>query len=816
MIYMELIHNLALLIALTTLSGFVIQNRRKSKIENEIFQGLIFAVVASIGMFYPVLYSEGIFFDGRSVVISLCALFFGPVSASIVVVITLLLRTLQGGSGMVMGESVIIASALIGLFFHYTYFKKNHKVGLSDLFLMGISVHAVMVLLMFTLPDHIVNEVIVHFALSVMVIYPVSTMIIGKIISDNIERKDFISELKESELKFKNLAENTSIAIAMFQNDKWIYANPYSSVLTGYTNEELLRMNFWDFVHNDDVDKVKKIGEIRQKGNETDKSYEFKIVTKNGDIKTVWLTGSNTVYNGLPAGLITVIDITKRKEAEHKLQELRDIINRSSSVAFTWKNEPGWPVEYVSENVFSLTGYTAKEFTENEIEFAKIIHADDLNRVSEEVEQNINSSKTLDFKHKYYRIITKSGEIKWVSDSTTVINDKENLTVMLKGIIEDITEKKNIEDRLKQSEEKFRAIFDSITDGVDMRRISPEGLGEFIEINKAYCNLLGYTRNELSDLLPAEYLDPDIIDSMQYIIEELYNSKEIRLTAKQRKKTGEIVPVEIHCALFSLNGKDYFVSTSRDISERIEAEKIMRDVNFELEKLSTKLAESNKDLENFAYIVSHDLKEPLRMISSFVILLQQKYGKNLNEEALQYIRFAVEGSNKMNALIEGLLQFSRISTQGASFKNLKTQTIVEYVIEVYKSKLELSEGSVDIGILPDIVGDDAQISQLFQNLIGNAIKFTLKGVPPKIEISAEENSDEWIFKIKDNGIGIDDKHKDRIFDMFRRLHSTEKYEGTGIGLAFCKQIVKRHGGEIWVESEPEKGSAFIFTIKKNK
>ena len=234
----------------------------------------------------------------------------------------------------------------------------------------------------------------------------------------------------------------------------------------------------------------------------------------------------------------------------------------------------------------------------------------------------------------------------------------------------------------------------------------------------------------------------------------------------------------------------------------------------ELQKYKTKLEESNKQLENFAYIVSHDLKEPLRMVRGFIDLFEKKSKDKADEECKQYIQFIKDGAKRMDALIQSILDFSRINTQGAEFEIMNMNEAISGIIHLFDKELKNKNGSISSDVLPQITADKLQIVQLFQNLIGNSLKFIKEGVPPKIEISAEENSDEWIFKIKDNGIGIDDKHKDRIFDMFRRLHSTEKYEGTGIGLAFCKQIVKRHGGEIWFESEPEKGSTFIFTIKK--
>lgn len=807
----ELIHNLSLLIALTAVSGIVIQNKSRSKYRDAVEQGFLFGFVAIIGMYYPMPFSEGIFFDGRSVILSLCALFFGPAAAIISGGMSLVMRFFQGGSGIVMGSAVILTSSLTGLIFHYKIFRIKKDVSFVQLIAAGLTVHAIMVILMFSLPGESAFEVINSIALAVILLYPAATVILGIIIRENIRSRQYISELRESEEKFRNLAENTSIAIAIYQNDKWVYANPVSTEMTGFANEELLNMKFWDFVHPEDRDKVMQLGKARQAGKNPEKSYEFRIRTKDQKEKTVWLSGSSTTFNRKPAGLITVMDVTERKKAEAKLVELQDIIHRSRSVAFTWINKPGWPVQFVTDNVFELTGYSAEEFMTGTVSYESIIHQEDKEYVSYEVNKNSDDG-IKEFIHKGYRIITKSGAVKWISDFTSVIRDKEGNVLFYKGVIEDITDKKSAEEDLAESEEKFRAIFDNANDAIGLHKLTPDGISGYVDINRTACEILGYTKDELMKIDPLSIFPEGFEKNMAFLFEELLKTKQIKFVSEHITKDGSSFPVEIKGSLFELKGEPYFLSVARDISVMVEAEQIMRSVNKELDILTEELRRSNQDLENFAYIVSHDLQEPLRMVASFTQLLESKFGDSLNEEARKYIKFAVDGVIKMKSLINGLLNFSRITTQGDEFKNIDMNRAVESVVELFSSKLKELNGSVNISKLPEIKGDEVQIRQLFQNLIGNALKFRKEDVPPEIEISAEEINGEREFRIKDNGIGIDDKYKEMIFDMFKKVHSADKYEGTGIGLAFCKQIIKRHKGSIRVESVPGEGSTFIFRL----
>jgi signal transduction histidine kinase len=231
----------------------------------------------------------------------------------------------------------------------------------------------------------------------------------------------------------------------------------------------------------------------------------------------------------------------------------------------------------------------------------------------------------------------------------------------------------------------------------------------------------------------------------------------------------------------------------------------------ELEKSVTELARSNCDLQQFAYVASHDLQEPLRMVASYTQLLAKRYKGKLGEDADEFIAYVVQGANRMRALIQDLLIFSRIDRQGEQFEPTSAETLLGYALDNLKGAIDESKAVVTHDPLPTVMADERQFLRLLQNLLSNAIKFHGPEAP-RIHLSAERREKEWLFSVRDNGIGIDPHYSERIFVLFQRLHTNAEYPGTGIGLALCKKIVERHGGRIWMESQLGQGATFYFTL----
>lgn len=231
-------------------------------------------------------------------------------------------------------------------------------------------------------------------------------------------------------------------------------------------------------------------------------------------------------------------------------------------------------------------------------------------------------------------------------------------------------------------------------------------------------------------------------------------------------------------------------------------------------KQTAELTRSNTELEQFAYVASHDLQEPLRMITGYLGLLAKRYKGKLDQDADDFIGFAADGAKRMKVLIGDLLTYSRVGTRGKEFALTDCEAVVVGTLRALQPAIEESAATVTHDPLPTVMGDESQLLQLFQNLVGNAIKYR-DSKPPVVHLSCKQEGGSWLFSVRDNGIGIDPQYADRIFVIFQRLHTGEQYAGTGIGLAVCKKIVERHGGKIWVESEPGKGAAFHFTIPMN-
>ena len=274
-----------------------------------------------------------------------------------------------------------------------------------------------------------------------------------------------------------------------------------------------------------------------------------------------------------------------------------------------------------------------------------------------------------------------------------------------------------------------------------------------------------------------------------------------------RRKDGSGVTV---WATLNLLGEEKGQGIILEFRDRTAEKKTEQD----LVAKTADLVRSNRDLEQFAYVASHDLQEPLRMVTSYTQLLSRRYKGQLSSEADEFIGFAVDGAVRMQALINALLAYSRVDSRGRPLAVCDLNAVLDHALDNLKLALEESEASIVRGELPRVMGDPIQLMQLLQNLVGNAVKFRAKDRPPVVTVAAERAGDLWRIRVSDNGIGIDPQYFDRIFVIFQRLHTKEEYPGTGIGLAMCKRIVERHGGTIGVASAPGNGSTFTFTLRE--
>jgi len=369
-----------------------------------------------------------------------------------------------------------------------------------------------------------------------------------------------------------------------------------------------------------------------------------------------------------------------------------------------------------------------------------------------------------------------------------------------------ITERRRSDQALGESERRFRSIAETASDAIII--FDKDEIIFFW--NPAAKAIFGYEAGETRGKLLDSIITRQFSGALREEIERVVSAREMDqiekiIEAVGIRKNGTEFPLELSLATWRTQERVFFTIIARDITERKQAEKA-------LEQKAQELARSNAELEQFAYVASHDLQEPLRMIRSYLQLLERRYKEQLDSDANEFIWFAVDGATRMQTLINDLLAYSRVTTRARPFEPADCSTILDFVLTDLKVAIEESDAVVTHDPLPTIIADETQLKQLFQNLVGNGLKFHQEGARPEIHVGAERQGNWWTFSVHDNGIGIDHKYFEHVFAIFQRLHSRDEYPGTGIGLAVCKKIVERHGGRIWVESEPGQGSTFYFTI----
>ncbi|NTW97724.1 MAG: PAS domain S-box protein [Oscillochloris sp.] len=390
----------------------------------------------------------------------------------------------------------------------------------------------------------------------------------------------------------------------------------------------------------------------------------------------------------------------------------------------------------------------------------------------------------------------------FISDQVLTNEHGEGYALLTSSI--DITERKRAEESLQRSERALRTLYESMRDAF----VSVDMGGTIRQYNNSFKELIGYTDEEISrltyqDITPAQWHARE----SQIVQEQILPCGYSEVYEKEyRSKSGAIIPVELRTGLTrdEQGQPTHMWAMIRDITTRKRAEAALYQTMEELTR-------SNADLEQFAYVASHDLQEPLRGVIGMVQLLQQRYQGQIDARADQYIGLAVDSAMRMQALINDLLIFSRVQRRGQPFVPTAVATALDVALANLQVAIHESAALVTHDDLPTVQADPGQIIQLLQNLIGNAIKFH-DHAAPHIHVSAERRDDAWCFAVRDNGIGIASDYFERIFIIFQRLHPRQAYPGTGIGLALCKKIVERHGGQIWVDSHLGHGATFFFTI----
>ena len=384
--------------------------------------------------------------------------------------------------------------------------------------------------------------------------------------------------------------------------------------------------------------------------------------------------------------------------------------------------------------------------------------------------------------------------------SAAPVKDENGKQIGAVSIVTDISERKNSEKALAESEAHYRSLFKD--NNAPMLLIDPS-TGDIVDANQAAFQYYGYGEE---GLLKMKIFDISTLsrEKVKLVMSRILRGEEKRSDIRHRLANGEVRDVEVYSGPIFVSGRPLLYSIINDVSDRKRIEE-------ELKKRTSELARSNADLEQFAYVASHDLNEPLRMVTSYLQLLEKNYSHKLDDNALEYMHFAVDGAARMSTMIRDLLAYSRLETRDKSLITVRMDEVLVTVLNDLRVSIKDTGASVTYDVLPTVIADKSQMVLMLENLIGNAIKFHAERAP-QVHVSAHDDGGELVFTVEDNGIGIDSKQKGRLFQMFQRLNTRKEYKGTGMGLALARRVVELHGGRIWVESEIGKGSTFFFTI----
>jgi len=462
--------------------------------------------------------------------------------------------------------------------------------------------------------------------------------------------------------------------------------------------------------------------------------------------------------------------------------------------------------KYVNSQMRQITGYS--EYDMLGTNPLSLVLPEDRPRVASQMRRLLSTGESFVSE---YRIMTNSARVKWVIDNAC-LSDYQGGPAIIGNLI-DITARKEQDELRVREEEKYRDLCENTPNLIQCVDFS----GQLIYVNRAWRETLGFDNQNITSLSLFDFVPADCREQWVEFLQKVSTGDTLRdIESVVLNREGFRVPVEgAICCKLSGGKPVYAQGIFRDLTRQREEQTKAAAILSEAQEINKRLHQSNTELEEFAYIASHDLQEPLRKISSFGEILRMAISDKLDDDQRENLGYMIDGAKRMQSILDDLLSYSRITTAAKPHRYIDVNVVLDNL-----KKFELAELLAETGgqlavpkILPTVFADQTQIHQLFQNLIGNGMKFHRKGIVPSVMVSSTIVTNNMVkFAVEDNGIGIDPQYHEQIFLMFKRLHSAAAYKGTGIGLSICKKIVQRHGGEIGVKSELGKGSAFWFTL----
>lgn len=641
--------------------------------------------------------------------------------------------------------------------------------------------------------------------------------------------------LQKRELELGLFIDHTPAAIAIFDLDmrflrcsgRWLEDyRQQDNVLIGKTYYE---------VFPEDADRWQAVHARCLRG-EVEKCDGEPITQQDGTVE--WLKWEMHPWRnatGEIGGLIMSTEfITSQKELEQALRDsemrYQDLYENAPDMYVSVDSETSHIVQ-CNQTLSTTTGYAKEEMIGHPV--LDMYHPDCHDQAHAAFQMFVADGVVND---KELQLQCKDGRKLDVSLNVRAIRDENGNIVASRSSWRDITDRKQAERMVQAERRRFQRTFEQAAVGI--AHVGPDG--RWMRVNNRLCDIVGYTREELLEKTFQDITHPDDLDKDLKQVHRMLAGEITNYTMEKRylKKSGEVVWINLTVSLVRNddNEPDYFISVVEDIETRKRMEEQIQQVNLDLEKrveertaalhtaneqlqtYTRELKQRNQELEEFAYVASHDLQEPLRKIQAFGDRLSDRFEDVLPEQGQDYLSRMKQAARRMQTLIADLLTLSRVTTRAKPFEPVDIATVVKGVLSDLEARIEDTNGQVEVEPLPKIEADQGQMRQLFQNLIANALKFHQQDVAPHVKISSHIPDDTvngndrwWTFTVEDNGIGFDEKYKDRIFQSFERLHGRNNYEGTGMGLAICRKIVERHSGSIIAEGKLGEGSKF--TIK---
>ena len=621
------------------------------------------------------------------------------------------------------------------------------------------------------------------------------------------------SELRESEERYRMLLDGMQhhAVSGMDARGQVLSWNAGAELIKGYKAAEIIGHNFSCFFPPEDIQRGRPAEVLRLTAASGRHEEQGIRVRKDGSrfLASLTFTALRDPDGNLRGFSEFSYDLTESKESGAKYRGLSEAAPDAMVVV-----NQGGEIVLVNVQAEKQFGYRRDELIGQKVKniipdgFAERLIADTARNTVEALAQQMGMG------------IELSGRRKDGSKFPIEISPLESAEgILVTAAIRNISSRKAAEEHLVQMESRYRGLLEAAPDAMV---VVNQG-GEIVLVNVQAEKQFGYRRDELigqkvKNIIPDGFAERLIADAARSTVEALAQQMGMGIELSGRRKDGSEFPIEI--MLSPLESAEGILVTAaiRNISARKKSEEDNAELELRVAERTKELAianrvleRSNIELQQFSYVASHDLQSPLRSICGFVQLLKMEYASKLDEQAADWIRRTIQAAEQMQSLICGVLDYSRVDSRSRPFMPMPFLGVFNDVVALLDSSIQDAGGQVTCGELPVVMGDRSQFVQLMQNLIGNGLKYH-GDKSPHVHVSAEHQGNEWTFSVRDNGIGIDPKYHERIFEIFKRLHDQKQYPGTGIGLAVCRRVVNRHGGRIWAESEAGQGSVFYFTI----